>query len=133
MESYFLDKTYVITADGMPDVTMATLAVTPLRESSLIIIMAVIKPAVKRNRVPANAILKSPFFRKLTLKPTSINIMGMVTSFNTCVKEATMSGISSWVIFATPQAKVFPFVLGILLLVNAVYLALARGEFWARR
>jgi len=44
-----------------------------------------------------------------------------------------MSGISNWVIFATPQAKVFPFVLGILLLVNAVYLALARGEFWARR
>ena len=44
-----------------------------------------------------------------------------------------MSGISNWVIFATPQAKVFPFVVGILLLVNAVYLALARGEFWARR
>jgi hypothetical protein len=44
-----------------------------------------------------------------------------------------MSGISNWVIFATPQAKAFPFVLGILLLVNAVYLALARGEFWAKR
>ncbi len=44
-----------------------------------------------------------------------------------------MSGISNWVIFATPQAKVFPFVLGILLLVNAVYLALGRSEFWARR
>lgn len=44
-----------------------------------------------------------------------------------------MSGIANWVIFATPQAKVFPFVLGILLLVNAVYLALVKGEFWARR
>lgn len=44
-----------------------------------------------------------------------------------------MSGISEWVIFVTPQAKIFPFVLGILLLGNAVYLALARGESWARR
>ena len=45
----------------------------------------------------------------------------------------SMSGISSWVMFTTPEAKVFPFVLGILLLGNAVYLALAKGEFWARR
>ncbi|MCX5990980.1 MAG: hypothetical protein NTZ04_01400 [Chloroflexi bacterium] len=45
-----------------------------------------------------------------------------------------MSGISQdWVMFSNPQAKIFPFVLAILLLVNAVYLALARGEFWARR
>jgi hypothetical protein len=44
-----------------------------------------------------------------------------------------MSGISEWVIFATPQAKIFPFVLGIVLLANAVYLALARSESWARR
>jgi hypothetical protein len=44
-----------------------------------------------------------------------------------------MSGISEWVIFSSPQAKLFPFIVAILLLVNAVYLALARGEFWARR
>ena len=37
-----------------------------------------------------------------------------------------MSGITGWVIFATPEAKIFPFVLGILLLGNAVYLALGR-------
>jgi hypothetical protein len=44
-----------------------------------------------------------------------------------------MSGISEWVIFSSPQAKLFPFVVAILLLVNAVYLVLSRGEFWARR
>ncbi|MCX5998112.1 MAG: hypothetical protein NTU41_00560 [Chloroflexi bacterium] len=44
-----------------------------------------------------------------------------------------MSGITDWVIFATPQAKVFPFVLGLLLLGNAVYLALGKGESFARR
>jgi len=45
----------------------------------------------------------------------------------------SMSGISDWVMFTTPQAKIFPFILGILFLGNAVFLALARGEFWARR
>lgn len=44
-----------------------------------------------------------------------------------------MSGISEWVIFSSPEAKVFPFIVAILLLVNAVYLALARVESWARR
>jgi len=44
-----------------------------------------------------------------------------------------MSGITNWVIFATPQAKVFPFLVGILLLGNAVYLAVAKGEFGVRR
>ena len=44
-----------------------------------------------------------------------------------------MSGISSWVIFVTPEAKIFPFLLGILLLGNGIYLSL-RGELpWARR
>ena len=44
-----------------------------------------------------------------------------------------MSNITEWVIFATPEAKIFPFILGILLLGNGVYLAL-RGEApWARR
>ncbi|MDM8001195.1 MAG: hypothetical protein QUS33_14705 [Dehalococcoidia bacterium] len=45
----------------------------------------------------------------------------------------SMSGISSWVMFSTPQAKIFPFMLGILLLGNAAYLALGRGEFLSRR
>ena len=45
----------------------------------------------------------------------------------------SMSGISSWIIFSSSEAKIFPFLLGVLLLANAVYLALARGEFWARR
>jgi hypothetical protein len=45
-----------------------------------------------------------------------------------------MSGISQgWVMFSNPQAKIFPFFLAILLLVNAVYLVLAKGEYWARR
>jgi hypothetical protein len=44
-----------------------------------------------------------------------------------------MSGISEWIIFASPQAKVFPFFIAILLLLNAAYLAVAKGEFWARR
>lgn len=45
----------------------------------------------------------------------------------------SMSGISSWVMFRTDEAKIFPFLVGILLLANAVYLAVSRGEFWARR
>jgi len=45
----------------------------------------------------------------------------------------SMSGISDWVMFTSSEAKIFPFMLGILFLGNAVYLALARGEFWARR
>ena len=45
----------------------------------------------------------------------------------------SMSGISSWIIFSSSQAKIFPFLLGILLLADAAYLALVRGEFWARR
>lgn len=44
-----------------------------------------------------------------------------------------MSGITEWVIFATPQAKVFPFLIGVLLLGNAVYLAVAKGELGMRR
>jgi hypothetical protein len=44
-----------------------------------------------------------------------------------------MSGITNWVIFANPQAKIFPFLIGILLLGNAVYLALAKVEFGMRR
>jgi len=44
-----------------------------------------------------------------------------------------MSDISGWVIFATPEAKIFPFLLGVLLFGNAVYISL-RGELpWARR
>jgi len=45
----------------------------------------------------------------------------------------SMSGISTWIIFSTSEAKIFPFLLGVLLLGDAVYLALARGEFFARR
>ncbi len=44
-----------------------------------------------------------------------------------------MSGISSWVIFATPEARIFPFILGILLLGNAVYLAFASEASWLQR
>lgn len=44
-----------------------------------------------------------------------------------------MSGITQWVIFASPQAKVFPFLIGILLLVNAVYLAVAEVDLQLRR
>lgn len=44
-----------------------------------------------------------------------------------------MSGITNWVIFANPQAKIFPFLIGILLLGNAVYLAVANREFGMRR
>ena len=45
-----------------------------------------------------------------------------------------MSGIaSSWVLFQTPEAKIFPFVLGILLLGNAVYLAFGIQATWSSR
>ena len=45
----------------------------------------------------------------------------------------SMSGITNWVIYASGQAKVFPFILGIVLLVNAVYMGTTRGEAGARR
>ena len=45
----------------------------------------------------------------------------------------SMSGISNWIIFSSSEAKIFPFLLGILLLGNAAYLALVRSEYFARR
>ena len=45
----------------------------------------------------------------------------------------SMSGISNWIIFSSSEAKIFPFLMGILLLGNAAYLALTRAEFFARR
>lgn len=35
-----------------------------------------------------------------------------------------MSGMTSWAIFATPAAKIFPFIIGMLLLGNGVYFGL---------
>lgn len=45
----------------------------------------------------------------------------------------SMSGITNWVMYSSPQAKIFPFILGIVLLVNAVYLGMTKGEAGARR
>jgi hypothetical protein len=45
----------------------------------------------------------------------------------------SMSGITRWVIYMSAEAKIFPFILGILLLVNAVYLGFSKGEVGARR
>jgi hypothetical protein len=44
-----------------------------------------------------------------------------------------MSNITTWVIFDSPQAKIFPFLVGILLLGNAVYLSVAKGELSSHR
>lgn len=44
----------------------------------------------------------------------------------------SMSGISSWVVFSSPVARVVPFLVGILLLTNAAYLALVTN-LWSRR
>jgi len=44
-----------------------------------------------------------------------------------------MSGITSWAVFSTPSAKILPFILGILLLGNGVYLALSSGSGLLRR
>jgi hypothetical protein len=43
-----------------------------------------------------------------------------------------MSGITGWDIFKDPHDKILPFILGIVLLCNAVYLAVGKGEL-ARR
>ena len=45
----------------------------------------------------------------------------------------SMSGITNWVIYASGQAKIFPFILGIVLLVNAVYMGMVKSEAGARR
>jgi hypothetical protein len=42
-----------------------------------------------------------------------------------------MSGMTSWVLFATPAAKIFPFIVGMLLLGNGVYFGLRL--IWAER
>jgi hypothetical protein len=44
-----------------------------------------------------------------------------------------MSGITSWVMFSTPEARIFPFLIGVLLLANAVYLAFGSEASWVRR
>ena len=45
----------------------------------------------------------------------------------------SMSGITDWVIYESGQAKIFPFILGIVLLANAVYMGMTKGEAGARR
>jgi hypothetical protein len=44
-----------------------------------------------------------------------------------------MSGITNWVMFSSPEARIFPFLIGILLLANAVYLAFGSEASWVRR
>ena len=56
-----------------------------------------------------------------------INVVGGLILF------FAMSGITSWVIFSTPEAKIFPFLIGVLLLGNAVYLSFGNDVSWMRR
>jgi hypothetical protein len=53
-------------------------------------------------------------------------VSGMILFF-------AMSNITTWVIFDSPQAKIFPFLIGVLLLGNAVYLSVAKGELSSHR
>ena len=59
--------------------------------------------------------------------------LSMMNAASAFILFFSMSGIAKWVIYASPQAKIFPFILGLLLLVNAVYVGLIRGEAGARR
>ena len=59
--------------------------------------------------------------------------LSMMNAASAFILFFSMSGITNWVIYSSPQAKIFPFILGIVLLVNAVYLGLSKGEVGARR
>jgi len=59
--------------------------------------------------------------------------LSMMNAASAFILFFSMSGITNWVIYASPQAKIFPFILGIMLLVNAVYMGLTKGEAGARR
>ena len=63
---------------------------------------------------------------------TMVQLLGLINVVSGLILFFAMSGISDWVIFATPEAKIFPFLIGILLLGNAVYLAL-REVAWSPR
>ena len=56
-----------------------------------------------------------------------VNIVGGMILF------FAMSGITSWVMFSSPEARIFPFLIGILLLGNAVYLSFGSEVNWMRR
>ena len=59
-----------------------------------------------------------------------LTMMNAVAAF---ILFFSMSGITNWVIYASGQAKIFPFILGIVLLVNSVYLGLTKNEIGAHR
>ena len=59
-----------------------------------------------------------------------LTVMNAVAAF---ILFFSMSGITNWVVYVSGQAKVFPFILGIVLLVNAVYLGLTKNEIGANR
>jgi uncharacterized membrane protein YfcA len=44
-----------------------------------------------------------------------------------------LSDISGWKVFQSPHDKILPFILGIVLLFNAVYFAVGKGGELARR
>jgi hypothetical protein len=44
----------------------------------------------------------------------------------------SISDISGWKIFESPHDKILPFILGIVLFCNAVYLAVGKGELVRR-
>lgn len=59
-----------------------------------------------------------------------LTVMNVVAAF---ILFFSMSGITNWVIYVSGQAKIFPFILGMVLLVNAVYMGLAKNEIGAHR
>lgn len=60
-------------------------------------------------------------------------LLGMSNIVGGLVLFFAMTNITNWAIFADPEAKIFPFILGILLFCNGIYLTL-RGEVpWSQR
>ena len=59
-----------------------------------------------------------------------LTVMNAVAAF---ILFFSMSGITSWAVYASGQAKIFAFILAMVLLVNAVYLGLSRNDIGARR
>jgi hypothetical protein len=62
-----------------------------------------------------------------------VQLLGFINVVAGLILFFAMSGISNWVVFATPEAKIFPFLLGILLLGNAIYLVLRETALAPRR
>jgi hypothetical protein len=59
-------------------------------------------------------------------------LLSWVNAVSGLVLFYAISDISGWKVFESPHDKILPFILGIVLFSNAVYLAVGKGELVRR-